>query len=60
MASIFYTYGLFVTRLLAGDINFSSDTIKIMMTTSSYSPDQDTHDYKDDVTNEVSGTGLIA
>jgi hypothetical protein len=60
MASTFYTYGLLVTRLLSGDIDFSNDTIKIMMTTSSYSPDQDTHDYKDDVTNEVSGTGYTA
>lgn len=34
----FYTYGLLVTRLLAGDINFSSDTIKLALTTSSYTP----------------------
>jgi hypothetical protein len=56
MASTFYTYGLLASKLLAGDIDFENDTIKIMMTTSSYSPNQDTHEFKDDVTNEVSGT----
>tara|TARA_B000000565_G_scaffold249866_1_gene221726 strand:+ start:1911 stop:2252 length:342 start_codon:yes stop_codon:yes gene_type:complete len=31
-----------------------------MLVTSSYTPDFDTHDYKADVTNEVSGTGYSA
>jgi len=31
-----------------------------MLTTSSYIPDQDTHDYRDDVTNEVTGAGYSA
>ena len=31
-----------------------------MLTTNTYSPNQDTHDYKNDVTNEVSGTGYVA
>ena len=31
-----------------------------MLTTSTYVPNQDTHDYKDDVTNEVTGTGYTA
>lgn len=43
-----------------GDIDFVNDTIKIALTTSSYTPNQDTHDYFDDVTNEVSGTGYTA
>ena len=37
-----------------------SDTIKVMLTTSTYTPNLDTHDYKDDVTNEVTGTGYSA
>jgi hypothetical protein len=31
-----------------------------MLCTSTYSPNQDTHAYKSDVTNEVSGTGYTA
>ena len=31
--------------------------IKIQLCTSSYTPDQDTHDYEDDITNEVVGAG---
>lgn len=46
--------------LLRARINFASDTIKVMLTTSSYTPDQDAHDMIDDVTNEVTGTGYTA
>lgn len=53
-------YGNFFKALANKEIDFNSDTIKCMLTTSSYTPDQDTHDYKDDVTNEVSGTGYTA
>jgi hypothetical protein len=41
-------------------IDLSADTIKVMLCTSSYTPDQDTHQYKSSVTNEVSGTGYTA
>jgi hypothetical protein len=34
--------------------------MKMALTTSSYTPNQDTHDYFDDVTNEVSGTNYTA
>lgn len=50
-------YGKFVVSVLNKEIDINSDTVKLMVTTSSYTPDQDTHDYKSDVTNEVSGTG---
>lgn len=53
-------YGGFFTALCNKEIDWNSDTIKAMMTTASYTPNQDTHDYKDDVTNEVSGTGYSA
>lgn len=42
------------------EIDYDTDTIKCMMTTSAYTPNLDTHDYKDDVTNEVTGTGYVA
>jgi hypothetical protein len=39
---------------------WSSATIKVALTTSTYTPNQDTHDFFDDVTNEVIGTGYTA
>lgn len=41
-------------------VDFDTDTIKVALTTSSYTFNQDTHDYFDDVTNEVVGTGYTA
>ncbi len=41
-------------------VDWAGDTIKVMLCTSSYTPDQDAHDFKDDITNEVSGTGYTA
>lgn len=46
--------------LLEKSIDFVNDTIKVMLVTSAYTPDQDAHDMKDDVTNEVTGTGYTA
>lgn len=43
-----------------GSIDLDTDTIKVALVTSSYTPDQDTHDNFDDVTNEVTGTGYTA
>ena len=47
-------------ELLKAGINLASDTIKVMLVTSSYTPNVDTHDFKDDITNEVTGTGYTA
>lgn len=63
MASV--VYNAFKAQQLGGrgagtdetPIDLTTDTIKIALVTSSYTPDIDTHDYFDDVTNEVSGTG---
>jgi hypothetical protein len=41
-------------------VNWLTDTVKVMLVTSGYVPNQDTHDYLDDTTNEVSGTGYTA
>lgn len=35
------------------EIDFADDTIKILLCTSSYTPNLDTHDYHSDLTNEV-------
>jgi hypothetical protein len=41
-------------------VDLSSDTIKVALTTSAWTPDQDAHDFFNDVTNEVSATGYTA
>lgn len=38
-------------------INFKTDTIKLSLHSSSYTPNEDSHDFFDDVTNEVSNSG---
>ena len=39
------------------NIDLDSDAIKVLLATSSYVPNQDTHNALDDVTNEITGTG---
>jgi hypothetical protein len=46
--------------LLNGAIAHASATIKCALVTSSYTPNRDTHDFFNDVTNEVVGTGYTA
>jgi hypothetical protein len=58
MASL--VYNSFKRDIMNGGIDLDTDTIKVALVTSSYSPNIDTHDNFDDVTNEVSGTGYIA
>lgn len=41
----------------APNIDWLSDTIKVMLCTSSYTPDQDAHVFKSSITNEVAATG---
>ena len=53
-------FGLLFTALWNKEIDYLADDIRVMMTTSAYVPNQDTHDYKDDVTNEVVGSGYTA
>ena len=53
-------YGLFLKSLANKEVDLDSDTLKVMLCTSSYTPNQDTHQYKADVTNEITGTGYTA
>lgn len=53
-------YGLFFKSAMNKEIDLDTDVLKLMLVTSSYTPNQDTHRYKSDVTNEVSGTGYTA
>jgi hypothetical protein len=53
-------YGLFLKSLANKEVDLDSDTLKVMLCTSTYTPNQDTHQYKSSVTNEISGTGYTA
>jgi hypothetical protein len=54
-------YGNFLLKALNKEVDFDTDTIKVALLSSSYTPDQDAHDYFNDVsTYEVSGTGYTA
>lgn len=50
-------FDLLQESLLGGLINWSSDTIKVMLCTSTYTPNKATHQYKSSVTNEVASGG---
>lgn len=53
-------YGAVVAKAFNKEIDYDTDTIKVALCTSTYTPNQDTHDYFNDITNEVSGTGYTA
>ena len=50
-------YGQVFKSAFNKEIDWDSDAIKVMLTTSAYTPDQDAHQYKSSVTNEVAATG---
>jgi hypothetical protein len=54
-------YGSFFMKALNKEVDWDTDTIKVALVSSAYTPNQDTHDYLDDViANEVTGTGYTA
>ena len=51
-------YGQFLSKALNKEVDWDSDTIKVALVSSSYTPNQDTHTYWSDVVSyEVTGTG---
>jgi hypothetical protein len=58
MASLIYNS--FIRDVLVGNIDMDTDTFKVMLTTSAYTENKDSHDKRDDVTGEVTGTGYTA
>jgi hypothetical protein len=58
MASLIFNAA--VRFIATGAIDFDTDTFKMMLVTSAYTPNKDTHDFRNDVTNEVTGTGYTA
>lgn len=55
MASLIYNS--FHEDLARGNIDMDANTFKMMLVTSSYTPNKDTHADRADVTNEVAATG---
>lgn len=53
-------YGPLIGNLFAKTVNWSTDDIRVMLVTSSYTPDQDTHSFLSSVTGEATGTGYTA
>lgn len=60
MAGTWHWYGNGLLNVLKGAIDLDTDTFKIMLTSSAYTPDIDTHDFRNDVTNEVANSGTYA
>lgn len=58
MASLIYNSA--IDDLAKGNIDFDTDTFKMMLVTSSYTANKDTHTKRSDVTNEVTGTGYTS
>ena len=58
MASLIYNSA--VDDMARGAIDWDTDSFKVMLVTSSYSPDKDAHLKRSSVTNEVTGTGYTA
>lgn len=58
MASLIYNSCL--NDMATGAIDFDTDSFKILLVTSSYVPNKDTHTKRSDVTNEITGTGYTA
>lgn len=58
MASVFFNN--YFEELGKGNINFTSNEFKLMLMTTSYTPNVDTHVFRADVTGEASGSGYTA
>ncbi|MFE2995011.1 hypothetical protein ACFXG4_08370 [Nocardia sp. NPDC059246] len=50
-------YGLGLRAFARKEVDWGNDAIKALLTTSGYTPNQDTHAYKSDLTNELAATG---
>jgi hypothetical protein len=53
-------YNSFKRDIMNGSIDLDTDDIGVILVTSSYTPNQDTHTKRSNVTNEVTGAGYDA
>lgn len=57
MAATIKVYGLAQGHFANAAIDWDTDTIKVSLHTSTYTPDQDAHNFHDDATNELAASG---
>ena len=55
-----YTYTNFLKTVANKEINFNTDEFKVMLVSSGYTPNIDTHRYKSDIVGECNGVGYTA
>lgn len=60
MAITALMYGKAIQSAFQKRIDWQNDAIKVMLCSSTYTPNQDTHQFKSDITGEVTGTGYTA
>jgi hypothetical protein len=60
LTHFWFTHALEFAFTRAKAIDWDTNDIYCMLTTNTYVPDQDTHEDKADVTNEIAGTGYTA
>lgn len=60
MAVTAFWYGNALLGALNKEVDWNTDVIRVALCTVTYTPDQDVHDFFDDITNEVVGTGYVA
>lgn len=53
-------YGKALASALQKRIDWPNDVIKVMLCDSTYTPNQDLHQFKSDITGEITGTGYTA
>ena len=53
-------YNSFKQKIQDGSLDLDTQTIKVALVTSAYTPDQDLHEDFADITNEATGTGYTA
>lgn len=60
MASTGFVFNSALRDEARGDINYLTDTFKVMLLSASATPNKDSWTRRSDVTNEISGTGYLA
>ena len=53
-------YNIFKEKVMTGAINFATDSFKVMLVSSLYTPDKDSHHSYVNISNEVTGLGYSA
>lgn len=60
MAVTAFWYGNAFVAMAKGEVNFTDGNVKVALFTNAYTPNQDTHDYYNDLSGEVAAGGGYA